>query len=233
MAAYGTWVPYAGGEALLLAGVLLAVAALFLYLGKRLRGPVAVTRPGKTVSGFMIVIWALSIWTFLVAVYAYGVQLHEMHLLFRRPVDRIAPITVLTAAATFFTILYMTKTHGWKVALGSAFVGAAAGPMIFELPFDLIVIARTVPSIPPSPTLYRELFFFPLFIAEISTIALLTLLPTTRISKYTLYALAGMFFVWVGWALFGFHYPNAPIPYALNAISKVLSFVSVITLFLR
>jgi len=180
----------------------------------------------------MIVIWALSIWTTLVAFYAYGVQLYEVHLFSRPPVDRIAPITVLTAAITFFTILYMTKTHGWKVALGSAFVGAAAAPMIFELPFDLIVMARTVPSIPPAPTLYRELFFFPLFIAEISTIALLTLLPSMRISSYTLYSLAAMFFVFAVWAVLGFHYPTDPIPYALNAVSKVVSFVSVITLFL-
>jgi hypothetical protein len=232
MAAYGSWVPYSGVSALVLAVVLLAIVALLAYLGKRLSAPVTVERPGKAVSYFMIVIWILSIWTCLIAFYAYGVQLYEVHLFARPPVNRIAPITVLTAAATFFTILCMTKTFGWKVALGSAFVGAAVGPMVFELPFDLIVIGRTVPSVPPSPTLYRMLFFFPLFITEISTIALLTLLPSMKISKYTLYSLAGMSFVFAVWAVFGFHYPNEPIPYALNAISKVLSFVSVVTLFL-
>ena len=34
------------------------------------------------------------------------------------------------------------------------------------------------------------------------------------------------------WAAFGFTYPSAPIPIALNAISKVLCFVAAITLFL-
>jgi hypothetical protein len=34
------------------------------------------------------------------------------------------------------------------------------------------------------------------------------------------------------WAGFGFAYPSAPIPIALNAISKVLCFVAAITLFL-
>ena len=45
------------------------------------------------------------------------------------------------------------------------------------------------------PILYRELFFFPLFLVEVSTISLLTLLPSMKISKYTLYSAAGMFFV--------------------------------------
>jgi hypothetical protein len=229
--AYGTWVPYAGPQTLLLSAVLLAVAVLLTYLGRRLRGRIAVMRPGKTVSAFLIVIWALSIWMFLVALFVYAVQLHELHLLSRPPKDRIAPITVLTAAVTFCIIFYMTRRYGWKAALGSAFVGAAAAPMMFELPFDLVVFSRTIPSIPPSPTLYRLLFFLPLFLAEISTLALLTLLPTMRVSRYTLYSLAAMFFIFAVWALFGFHYPNAPIPYALNAASKITSFVSVITLF--
>ena len=46
--------------------------------------------------------------------------------------------------------------------------------MVFELPFDLIVMARTFPPIPPNPALYRVLFFAPLFAIEITTLALLT-----------------------------------------------------------
>jgi hypothetical protein len=41
-----------------------------------------------------------------------------------------------------------------------------------------------------------------------------------------------MFFVFAVWALFGFSYPSTPIPFALNALSKVLSFVAGVTLFL-
>jgi hypothetical protein len=74
----------------------------------------------------------------------------------------------------------------------SAFVGTAAAPMISELPFDLIVMGRTYPPIPPSPTLYRLLFFLPLFVVEISTFSLLTLSPLTRLSKDTLFSLAGV-----------------------------------------
>ena len=48
------WVSYGGGEAILLAIVLLVVAGGFAYAGKRLRAPLGITRPGGTVAGFMI-----------------------------------------------------------------------------------------------------------------------------------------------------------------------------------
>lgn len=67
---------------------------------------------------------------------------------------------------------------------------------------------------------------------EISTFSLLTLSPLVRLSRATLFSLAGMFLVFAIWAAFGFAYPSAPIPIALNAISKVLCFVAAITLFL-
>jgi hypothetical protein len=97
----------------------------------------------------MIIMWFLSICTFLVAHYTYGVQLYRVRPFSKPPVDRIAPITVLAVAATFFIILYIARTHKWEVALGSAFVGAAAAPMIFELPFDLIVMGMTYSPLPP------------------------------------------------------------------------------------
>jgi hypothetical protein len=56
--------------------------------------------------------------------------------------------------------------------------------------------------------------------------------PLTKMSKYTLFSLAAMFLVFAIWALFGFSYPSYPIPFALNAVSKILSFVAAVTLFL-
>jgi hypothetical protein len=47
-----------------------------------------------------------------------------------------------------------------------------------------------------------------------------------------MFTLGAMFFVFAIWALFGFSYPSSPIPFAFNAVSKVLSFVAAITLFL-
>jgi NAD(P)-dependent dehydrogenase (short-subunit alcohol dehydrogenase family) len=56
--------------------------------------------------------------------------------------------------------------------------------MIFELPFDLIVMARTFPRA-PDPAWSRVLFFAPLFLIEITTLALLTLSPMVQVSKAT------------------------------------------------
>jgi hypothetical protein len=52
------------------------------------------------------------------------------------------------------------------------------------------------------------------------------------LSKYTLFSLAGVFYVFALWALLGFSYPSSFIPLALNDASKILSFVTAITLFL-
>jgi hypothetical protein len=234
LAEYGTWIPYVGTDAVFLAVILLAIGVLLTYLGTRLKGAVGIKRPvGKTVSVFMITIWGLSLATFLIAVVTYGLQLYQQHLLGTPPTNPISPITEFCGLATFLIIVCLAVNHGWKVALGSAFVGTAAAPMIFELPFDLIVMFRTYPPIPPSPNLYRLLFFLPLFLVEISTFSLLTLSPLTKLSKYTLFSLAGMFFVFAVWAIFGFSYPSDPIPVALNGTSKILSFIAAITLFLK
>ena len=103
--------------------------------------------------------------------------------------------------------------------------------MIFEFPFDLIVMARTNPPIPGHPMLYRQLFFLPLFLVEVSTVSLLTLLPSMRVTAYAGYAVAGMFAVFAVWAAFGFAFPAEPLPLALNVISKILCFVAAIMLF--
>jgi hypothetical protein len=231
---YGTWSPYVGTDAVFLAVTLFAIGVLLTYLGTRLIGAVGIKRPvGKAVGVFMIVIWGLSLATFLIAAVTYVVQLYQQNLLGTPPTNPISPITELCGLATFLIIVCLTVNHGWKVALGSAFVGTAAAPMIFELPFDLIVMFRTYPPIPPSPNLFRLLFFLPLFLVEISTFSLLTLSPLTKLSKYTMFSLAGMFFVFAVWAFFGFSYPSDVLPITPNGISKVLSFVTAITLFLK
>jgi hypothetical protein len=108
-------------------------------------------------------------------------------------------------------------------------VGTIAAPMIFELPFDLIVMFRTYPPVPVQLTL---LYFMPLVLVEISSFSLLTLSPLMKVSNYTLFALAAMFLVFAVWAMFGFSYPSQPVPFTLNAMSKILCFATAITLFL-
>jgi hypothetical protein len=53
-----------------------------------------------------------------------------------------------------------------------------------------------------------------------------------RLSRATLFLLAGMFLIFAVWAVFGFAYPAAPLPIAFNMISKVLAFATAASLFL-
>ncbi len=219
-----------GSAAILLAVVLLVIGTVLVYLGARLHRSFGVQRPGKAVSILLIVIWSLSFATLGIAISAYMGALFQQVGNITLPANPISPITGLSGLVTFILIAFLTRHHGLKIALGSAFVGSAAAPMIFELPFDLIVMWRTYP---PSPaTQFTLLYFLPLFLWEISTFALLTFSPLTKMSRYTLFSLAAMFFALAVWALFGFSYPFSPIPIALNALSKILSFVAAITLFL-
>jgi len=223
------WVSYSGDAAICLAIVLLAVASGLAYAGRRLRVPLKVMRPGGVAAGFMIAIWLLAIYMDGIAAFVYGLKVKEAYPGFVAARVRVG--TFVDALVTFFVILYLTRRWGWKVALASAVIGTAAAPMIFELPFDLIVMARTNPPIPTHPMLYRQLFFLPLFLIELSTMSLLTLLPSVRVTGYACYSVAGMFVVFAGWAAFGFAFPAEPLPLALNVASKMLCFVAAIMLF--
>jgi hypothetical protein len=223
------WASYGGSEAILLAIVLLVVASGFAYAGKRLRTPLKIARPGGTVTGFMTAIWLLAIYTVIVATHVYGLQVRQAYPNFTAARVRVG--TFIDAPITFFIIFYLTRRWGWKIALASGVIGTAAAPMIFEFPFDLIVMTRTNPPLPMYPMLYRQLFFLPLFLAEFSTVLLLTLLPSMRVTAYAAYAVAGMFVVFAVWAAFGFAFPAEPLPLALNVISKILCFVAAIMLF--
>jgi hypothetical protein len=232
------WAPYAGTDAVALTVVLLIVGLFIAFLGTRLKNPLRTKRPSKTTIVLVILIWVLAILAFLVdssAYVTYAILLLKPNL-HATPASSTAPnpissVTVLSAVVSFVLIAYLTRKHGIKVVLLSAFVGAAVGPMIFELPFDLIVFNMTL-ALAPSPTLFRALYFLPLFLIELSTMLLVTFSPLAKLSKYTMFSLAGMFLVFAAWASIGFPYPSDPIPTLLNDVGKVLSFVVAITLFL-
>lgn len=227
---YGAWIAYHGSEAMVLAGILAAAAVLFGFLGWRIRRPIALKRPGPAIGSLVFLLWLLSMAMLFIALLAYGVQMREIHVEFERQKPQIG--TIFYCFATLFIIAWMTRRYGWATALYSGLFGAAAAPMLFELPFDLIVMARVYPPIPPSPTLYRALFFCPLFMWEISTIALMAISPAMRITRGACYAFGGMFAVWAVWAAaFGFSYPVEPGPWTVNVISKLLCFVAAILLF--
>ena len=232
MTQYGTWVSYDGGARIWLAVGLLAAAGSLVYAGTRLPLPARAARPGKVAAVVMLVAWAAAIVAFLACATIYVRQyLHEYHPTQAAPTDRIAPVTFL-AAATVFLIILTRSSPGFGTRLASAAIGAMAAPMIFEFPFDLIVMARTYPPIPPDPAFYRALFFVPLFLIEITTLLLLRLSPMVRLTRATFFSFALMLGVFAVWALSGFGYPSAPVPITLNVVSKILAFVTALTLFL-
>ena len=224
------WSPYAGSSSFILAGVLLLATVVLMYVGVRFRQGKPGIRPGKFLGALLISSFVLAILTFLTAVGAYGLADVQQGINFTST-DPITPVTLTAAIVTFFVILYLTHKRGARAAIGSAIVGTIAAPLIFELPFDLIVMWQTFP--PSPPTLYTPLFFFPLFLVEILSFALLTLSPVMRLSKVTFFLLAGMFFVFAVWALAGFAYPSTPFPIAMNMLSKIVAFAVAISLFWR
>jgi hypothetical protein len=232
MTQYGTWISYGGMARIELAGVLLAAAGGLAYAGTRLPLPARAARTGRAVISFMLVAWVLAIAAFLVCLAVYAQQERRQYPAARRlPVDHILPVTVFAVCATFI-IIFAASPHSFRTRLASAAIGALAAPMIFELPFDLIVMSRTYPPVLPDPAVYRALFFLPLFLIEITTLSLLTLSPMVKLSRGAFLSFAAMLAVFAAWGLFGFAYPSAPVPIGLNVVSKILAFVTALSLFL-
>jgi hypothetical protein len=181
MTNYGIWSPYVGIGAVTLAVLLLVTAAIFAFLGTRLHRPIGAQQPGRAVSAFLIVMWILAILVFIFAAAAYQLAIYQQAGKTSAPFNPITPVTLFSALVTFVVILLISRCQGWKAALVNAIIGSAAGLMIFELPFDLIIMGR-LPE-PAPPNLYRYLTFLPLFLVEIATFSMLTLSPLMRISK--------------------------------------------------
>jgi peptidoglycan/LPS O-acetylase OafA/YrhL len=154
--------------------------------------------------------------------------MHE-HIAKAPPANPITMVT-LTAAVVLFVVVFIATPRALGIRLSSAVIAAMAAPMIFELPFDLIVMARTYPPVPPDPVLYRTLFFAPLFLVELTTLSLLAVSPMVKLSRPAFFCLALMLLVFAVWALAGFGYPSAPIPIAMNVVSKILAFVTALSL---
>ncbi len=232
MTQYGTWVSYSGTADITLAIVLASAAAAVAYSGLRLPLPAPLPQPGRAAKVLMLGAWLTAIAAFGVCVSLYALHAERVHLGQAPPADPITPVTVICLGITWLAIVLLHNARGWRVALGSAVIGALAAPMIFEFPFDLIVMARVYPPLPPDPAAYRALFFAPLFLVELTTLALLTLSPVVRVSRVTFWCFAAMLAVFAGWSLIGFAYPSAPAPFALNVASKILAFLAALSMFL-
>ncbi len=230
MTHYGTWSPYAGSSSIILAVALLIVTSVLIYVAIRFRHLRAVKRPGMFLRVSLVLIWLLSVAMFLLAAGFYALADEQQMIHFTGPMNPILPVTAISALLAFFVIVKLAEKGGFGIAVGSAIIGTIAAPMIFELPFDLIVMWRTYP---PTPAIaFTLLYFYPLFLIEVSSLAMLTFSPYVKLSRATLFLLAGMFLIFAVWALFGFAYPATPIPFTLNVISKILAFATAVSLFL-
>jgi len=230
MTQYGTWVSYGGSARIALALILLAAAGGLIYAATRIRRPVRLPRPGRALTVSILLAWFLALGVLVGGLAVYVQQERHDHIAKAAPTDPITVVT-LTAAVVLFIIVFTFTPHGLWIRLKSGVIAPLAAPMIFELPFDLIIMTRTYPPVPPDPALYGALFFAPLVLVELITLALLTLTPTAKLSRQACCCLALMLLVFAVWALAGFGYPSAPVPLALNVVSKILAFVTALSLF--
>jgi hypothetical protein len=232
MTHYGTWVSYGGAAEIELAAILAGAAAAVAYAGFRLPLPARLPGPSAKVRVVMLAIWLVSIVAFIAGLAIYVEHALREHLgAHAAAADPITPVTVIGVGIIWFAVALLHNGRGWRVGLGSGLIAALAAPWIFEVPFDLIVMARTLP-LPPDPVAYRILFFAPLLAVGITTVALLTLSPVARLSRATFWCFAAMLAVFAIWSMIGFGYPSTPAPFALNVVSKVLALLTALSMFL-
>jgi hypothetical protein len=227
---FGEWIPYSGNSAIILGVVLLGIAGVFTLFGFKLKKSLSVKIPGKASAGMLVAVWLLSILTFLVNASVYSIVEQQAKITGTQPDNPITQFTLTFAFLSAFIIFVLNQ--GKKVAFFSGALAAMAGPMIFELPFDLIVLGRAYPPVPPYPAVLRALYFFPLFLIELTTLSLLFFSPLFKITKYTLFCLAGMFLVFAVWGFLSFSFAYTTEFLLFNVSAKALAFVTVVTLFL-
>jgi hypothetical protein len=229
-----TWLSYAGTARIGLALVLVAAAAVIVYAGTRLHRPVLPPKPGPRVKVIIGAGLGLAIVAFLVCFTAYvdGLRRHNLLRILPENPSPIAPVTAVCVIAIFAAITFLTRSQAPSVRLASGLIGAVVAPMIFEFPFDLIVMTRVYPPIPPDPSLYRVLFFAPLFLIELLTLSLLSFVPTARLTRPAFLCFALMLLVFAAWAVAGFGFPATAGSYAFNAVGKIIAFVTALTLFI-
>jgi hypothetical protein len=197
-----------------------------------LRRPLRLPRPGSTLTVFMFAGWGLAAVAFLACLGANAAQLRHDQIAKAPPADPIALWTLTSAIALVLVVCVAASPYTWRVRVPSAAIAAMGAAAIFELPFDIVIWTRIYPPVPPDPALYRAMFFVPLVLVELTTLSLLTMTPMVRLSRTTFFCLALMLLVFAVWALAGFGYPSAPVPLAMNVVSKILAFVTALSLFL-
>ena len=217
----GQWIPYGFPTSVILSFVLGILGVGLVLLGRRLKNSVKLPYPGKPLRTVIILLWVLSL-VVLLRIYLMRLDIFPGAI----QSGPVFPITIASAVGTFIYLVHLFRHEGIAAALGNGLLGAAAGPMVFELPFDCVVLPQI-----KAPRIEIIIFFIPLFIAVFLTLSLLLVSKHVFITRYSIFSAGGMFIIFAGWALIGFSYPSSLIPLLLNAISKVLSFITVAALF--
>ena len=233
MTKYSPWLSYSGDARIWLAIGLLIAATAVAYAGIRLPLPARPARPGKKAAIAMIVVWAAAVVALLSAAVVFirqYIHAYTEGMAPSRPTDHVAPVT-FTAVVVVFVIILTRSQLKDGMKLVSAIIGAIAAPFIFELPFDLIIMFRTHTQDLIGPSWEIALLFALLILVDITTLLLLRLSPMVRVTRATFYSFALMLGVFAIWGLKGFGYPSAPVPLTLNIVSKLLAFVTAVTLF--
>ena len=137
-----SWASYSGVGQIALAAILLVITVALVVAAVRRPTPISGPTARGGVIAFIVVAWILAIVTFLVDLVVYGEQAREVRLTLPSPPNYVTPVTISCAALSFLAVAMLTPTR-LRTRLGNAFFCACAGPMIFELPFDLIVMTRT------------------------------------------------------------------------------------------
>ena len=230
MTQYPSWAMYSGSARIVLAAILLIIAAGVAVAGARLPLPARLPRPGQIVTWVLFATWGVVIFAFLAVLADLTQQARQQHpgQVQATGPGPIAPVTYSAVVVTFVVIILLGRSRAWPVRLWGAAIGALAAPMIFEFPFDLIVMTR----ITAVTAAHLVAFFVPLFLIEIVTLVLLATSPMVRLRRSTFFCFASILVVFAVWALHGFGYPNTSLFYRLNVISKLLSFATALTLFL-
>ena len=200
----------------------LITAGLFLT-ARRMKEAVKLPKMGKVLGVVVIVIWAFSILFFLKIN-----QIYARYIGGATSLGPIFPITILSAVLTFCYAAYMARRGGPLSSLGNGFLAFIAGPMVFELPFILIIIPLV-----KAPLIPEIIFLIPLFTIVITTLSLLLLSRRIALTRNAVYLFGAMMLVFAIWALDGYSYPTNLLTIALNDISKVLSFACIGALFLQ
>jgi hypothetical protein len=214
------WRAYSGADGAALALVLLLLGAGAVLLGRRRREGMKLPLPRRGTKVLVLLVWALSILLVLPMFRQVARETGQSVL----GLGPVFPITLASALVTFAAVAYLTREGGALAALGNGFAAAAAGPMVFELPFVLIITPVATTRVP------HPLVLFSTFLVVIlTTLALPTFSSRFSVTRNSLYLLGAMLVVFAAWALAtGYAPPADAVSFSLNAVSKVLGFAAVL-----